>query len=201
MFVQVIHGRVNDAEGLLGQFDRWEQNLRPGAEGYLGTTGGVADDGEGVFIARFGSEEAARRNSDRPEQDAWWRDTSRFFEGEVHFHDSTDVELLREGGSDRAGFVQVMHGRAKDPDRVRELAAQEEEWIGRYRPDVLGGLTAWHDGGLFTQVVYFTSEEEARRGERSMTTDTPDEVRAQLEEWVSLVDGLTYTDLRDPWLR
>ncbi len=31
-----------------------------------------------------------------------------------------------------------------------------------------------------------------------MTTDLPDEARAQLEEWMSLSDDLQYTDLRAP---
>ena len=200
MFVQVIHGRAKDREGLRRQNERWLQELKPGAEGFLGGTAGLSDDGTAVLIARFGSEEAARKNSARPEQDAWWRETSGLFDGEVHFHDSTDIELTREGGSDEAGFVQVIHGRAKDPDRVRELDAQQEEAIGRYRPDVIGGVTAWHEGGLFTSVIYFTSEEEARRGERTMTTDMPEESRNQFEEWMSLLDDVTFIDVRDPWL-
>jgi hypothetical protein len=199
MFVQVIHGRVNDADALRRQVERWDRELKPDAQGFLGSTIGVASDGEAYVVARFGSEVAARRNSERAEQDAWWKETEEVFEGPVEFHDSTEVELIREGGSDEAGFVQVLHGRARDPDRVRELDAQEEEWIGRYRPDVIGGLTAWHDGGLFTQVVYFTSEQEARAGERRMNTDVPDEVRERLEEWRSLIEGLRYTDLHDPW--
>ncbi len=72
--------------------------------------------------------------------------------------------------------------------------------VGRYRPDVLGGVTAWHEGGLFTSVVYFTSEDEARRGERSMSTDLPEENRALVEEWLSLLEEVTFIDLRDPWM-
>ena len=200
MFVQVIHGRVRDPEGLERQTQQWLEELKPGAEGYLGSTGGVSTDGTGVLVARFGSAEAARKNSDRPEQDAWWSETARLFEGEVHFHDSTDVELMRGGGSDSASFVQVIHGRAKEPDRVRELDAQQEEAIARYRPDIIGGVTAWHEGGLFTQIVYFTSEEEARRGERSMSTEMPEAIRDQVEEWQSLLEDPTYIDLTDPWL-
>ena len=199
MFVQVIHGRLRDVDAFRERVHAWERDLKPGAQGFLGSTAGAADGGEAFLIARFGSEEAARRNSERSEQDAWWRETAQLFEGDITFHDSTDVELMREGGSDDAGFVQIMHGRAKDIGRVRELGAQQEEWIARYRPDVLGGLTAWHDDGLFTQVVYFTSEQEARAGERRMA-DLPESVRASLEEWTSLVEGLAYTDLRDPWM-
>ena len=33
---------------------------------------GMCDDGTFVALARFESAEAARRNSDRPEQGEWW---------------------------------------------------------------------------------------------------------------------------------
>lgn len=46
MFIQVITGATSDREGLLGQADRWQDELRPGATGYLGSTAGVTDDGE-----------------------------------------------------------------------------------------------------------------------------------------------------------
>jgi hypothetical protein len=199
MFVQIIQGRTEDRAGIRRLLDRWAEQLLPGADGFLGSTAGVSDDGELVIVARFDTEDAARRNSARPEQGHWWEELSGHLTGPAEFHDSTEVELIREGGSDEAGFVQVLRARARDPDRVRELDAQEEEWIARYRPDVIGGLTAWHDGGLFTRVVYFTSERDARVGERRMNTDVPDDVRERLEEWRSLIEGLTYTDLHDPW--
>ena len=44
MFVQVIEGHVADKEGLRAQIDRWQNELKPGADGYLGTTAGVAED-------------------------------------------------------------------------------------------------------------------------------------------------------------
>ena len=197
MFVQVIHGRARDAERLRRQAQKWLDELKPGADGFLGTTGGVSDDGTAVIVARFGSEEAARANSDRPEQDAWWKETSQLFDGEVHFHDSTDVELMREGGSDEAGFVQVIHGRTTDPDRVREMEAEQATDVEARRPDVIGGVTAWHEGGLFTSLVYFTSEEEARRGESSMSNETDGSGEAA---WASLFEDVTYIDLRDPWM-
>jgi hypothetical protein len=51
----------------------------------------VTDDGRFVGLARFESEEAARRNSGRPEQGRWWMETSKLFTGEVAFRDSSDV--------------------------------------------------------------------------------------------------------------
>ncbi len=46
MFVQAIEGRVADREGLRRQLERWMSELRPGAQGFLGSTAGVTDGGE-----------------------------------------------------------------------------------------------------------------------------------------------------------
>ncbi len=68
MFVQVITGRTSKAAELRAAFDRWMTELSPGAKGWLGSTAGVTEDGRFVALARFESEAAAQRNSDRPEQ-------------------------------------------------------------------------------------------------------------------------------------
>src|SRR5689334_11063567 len=124
MFIQVIQGKTGDKAGLARQNDRWQKDLAPGATGYLGMTGGVADDGTVVFLARFDSEAAARANSERPEQGTWWSDTAKYFEGDVTFRDCTDVDVEQIGDLDRAGFVQVMQGVASDKDRVRQIGSQ-----------------------------------------------------------------------------
>ena len=195
MFIQVIQGKTNDADGLRRQFDRWQQELGPGAKGYLGTTGGVADDGTTIVLARFESEEAARANSDRPEQGAWWNETAKHFDGDPTFRNCTEVDTTLAGGSDDAGFVQVMQGRATNRDRLRELEAELMPKMTEQRPDVIGSLRGW-DGDLFTEAIYFTSEADARKGESSM----PEDGAQDFEEYASLVEGLTYIDLKDPWL-
>lgn len=198
MFVQVIKGRTKDADGLRRQLDRWGEEIGGGATGYLGTTGGVAPDGTVIVLARFESEDAARANSGRPEQDAWWNETAKYFEGDVTFRDCREVETTQAGGSDSAGFVQVMEGRCKD--KVR-LAALEAEWMPKMtalRPDVIGSLRAW-DGDWFTEAIYFTSEAEARKGEAAMN-EQPDGAEG-MGEYTALVEDLTYVDLPDPWLR
>src|SRR5688572_8413860 len=121
MFVQVVRAKVKDAEAFRSQIDTWQRELKPGAKGYLGSTGGVADDGTSVAIIRFESEEAARANSDRPEQSAWFSETSKLFDGAPTFYDCNDVQLFRGGGSDEAGFVQVMVYKPKDLDAVRKM--------------------------------------------------------------------------------
>ena len=112
VFVQVIQGQVADPGKVRAALDRWIQELAPRSIGWLGTTAGVTEAGRFIQLARFESEEAARRNSNRPEQDQWWADTSKLFDGEATFQNSSDVTLDGTGGPDDAGFVQVMQGRA-----------------------------------------------------------------------------------------
>jgi len=121
MFIQVIEARARDSRGLREELDRWHRELAPGAAGWLGTTGGVASDGSIIGVVRFASAEAARRNSDRPEQGRWWADFARHLEGEARFDDYAETEMMGGGGSDNAGFVQVIRGRAKDVAQLRNL--------------------------------------------------------------------------------
>ena len=199
MFVQIIQGSTSDAEGLRAAMDRWMEDLAPGADGWLGSTGGVTDDGRAIVVARFASEEDARRNSDRPEQGAWWAGTEPIFDGAVTFLDSTDVVVDLQGDPDRAGFVQVMRGRTRDPARARQLMGQDPgEWAA-FRPDILGSLEVGHDDGAYTVVLWFTSEAEAREGERK---EVPPELRSSMAEMGELAVGETeYFDLRTPVIR
>src|ERR671939_317468 len=71
MFVQVVQGRTSDPQALDAATERWMRDLAPGATGWLGTTGGITEDGRAIAVVRFESEEAARRNGKRPEQQQW----------------------------------------------------------------------------------------------------------------------------------
>jgi hypothetical protein len=198
MFVQVIQGKVSDAERVRVAFDRWIQEVAPGAVGWLGSTGGVTEDGRFIALARFESEEAARRNSERPEQDRWWAETSKLFTGDVTFRDSTDVTVDVTGDPDRAGFVQIMQGRGTDPDRAKELMAQDSDKWAELRPDVIGSVAVGHEAGAYTMAMYFTSEAEAREGERK---ELPPELAAQMEEMNKLSIGEPeFFDLKRPWI-
>jgi hypothetical protein len=199
MFVQVIQGRTSQEDAVRAAGERWLKELAPGATGWLGSTGGVTDDGEFVEVARFESAEAARRNSERPEQGQWWEETSRLFDGEPTFLDSEDVTVDMIGDPDRAGFVQVMQGRTTDLPRSQELMAQFPiEDMKALRPEILGSVMIGHDDGRWTQVLYFTSEAEAREGERK---DPPAEWQATLGELMKLSVGEpTYLDIRRPIL-
>jgi hypothetical protein len=198
MFVQVIQGRVADAEAMRRALDRWAAELAPGAVGWLGSTAGVTDDGRFIALVRFESAQAAQRNSERPEQDQWWAETSKLFDGEATFRDSTDVTVDAVGDPDRAGFVQVMQGRGSDPERARELMSQDSDKWADFRPDVIGSVAAGHDGGAYTMAMYFTSEAEAREGERK---ELPPELAAQMEEMNKMSIGEPeFFDIRRPWL-
>lgn len=198
MFVQVIQGEVADAGQVQSAMDRWAQELAPGASGWLGSTIGVTDDGRFIGIARFESEQAARGNSDRPEQGQWWSAAAALFTSEVTFHDSSEVDVDLAGDPDGAGFVQVIQGRTSDPARVRELMGQDlSEWAA-FRPDILGSVSAGYDDGAYTSVLYFTSEADAREGEGKQP---PEALMAVMEEMNALsVGDADFFDLRSPWL-
>jgi hypothetical protein len=199
VFVQVFQGEVTDAGQVRRALEDWVQRVSPGAEGWLGSTAGVADDGTFVGIARFESADAARRNSGRALQGEWWSGLSKLFAGEAEFHDCSQVDVVRGGGSDRAGFVQVIQGRLSDVGRMRELAALFDQRFPDLRPDLLGFIAGVHDGedGAFTQVAYFTSEAEARAGEQG---EFPAEAAQLLREEQALMQDLRFHDLREPWL-
>jgi hypothetical protein len=200
MFVQVFQGQVSDAAAALARLDAWKAELAPGAVGWLGSTAGVTETGTFIGLARFESEEAARKNSERPEQSTWWEETRKVFTDEPEFHDSTRVDVDLVGDPDEAGFVQVMQGRTADPDRARELMNDESisQALRGLRPEILGSLTVEHDGDSYTMALYFTSEEAAREGERK---EPPAELETVFKEMDSLSVGETaYLDLKEPWL-
>jgi hypothetical protein len=203
MFIQVVTAKVVDEEALWRQLDRWESEVRPGAEGFLGSTSGITDDGRLIVLARFESEEAARRNSERAEQGAWWAETEKTLQ-DTKFQDSVEVVLVGAGGSNDAGFVQVMRGHVADAAKMDDLRGRMKEFeaaMAAARPDVIGGVTAMHSDGTFTDAVYFRSEAEARSNEAEETSgEMPEDMQAMFAEWMvaAPVDG--YLDLKQPRL-
>ena len=198
MFVQVIQGQTSDADTMHAAFDQWFEELAPGATGWLGSTAGVTDDGRFIALARFESEEAARRNSARPEQDAWWAATSGLLTGDAAFHDSEHVVVDVAGEPDSAGFVQVMQGRSTDPARAHELMDQDSAEWAAFRPDIIGSVELDYDDGAWTMALYFTSEEEAREGERK---EPPPALKEQMDHMNALTVGEPdFFDLKSPWL-
>lgn len=198
MFMQVIQGRVEDPGALQDRCREWAEQLGPSATGWLGSTAGVTADGNGVLIARFDSAESARRNSERPEQGEWWATVEPIFSGPVEFADYDNVSTFRQGGSDDAGFVQVMTNRVSDVARERDITREVLSFPSdAVRPEIIGGIVGIRDDGQMAQAFYFTSEEEARVGEK---VDVPEALAKLFEEEQAMTSDLRYLDLTDPWL-
>lgn len=198
MFVQVIQGKAKDAASLRKQWERWDQELKPAATGFLGSTAGVTPDGEFIALVRFENEDAARANSDSADQSSWWEATSKHLEDPL-MHDCTVVDLMKDGGSDAAGFVQVIQGKTTDVDKARELDKATQSVMSEMRPDVIGGIVAYHpQNGRYTNAVYFASEAEARAKEKE--SGSSPEFQEFMNQWQAISDGEPkFLDLTEPW--
>lgn len=196
MFIQVISGTVKDVDAMEAAADRWQEEVRPGATGYLGVSSGVTDDNRFVTLVRFDTEQHAMANSERPEQGAWWAGMEKNV-SDVTFHNCSRVETLFGGGNDDAAFLQVMQGRVKDQgkaDAVFAKSAEAEKMLRVVRPDVIGEIIAIHDDGdTYTDVVYFSSEGEARSNEAKAM---PDDAQALIAEMDAALEVTDYLDLR-----
>src|SRR4051812_27635873 len=100
---------------------------------------------------------------------------------------------MLDGGSDKAGFVQVIEGKAKDPKQLRSFINEGQDDLRAARPDIIGGIVAWHGDGGFSQIMYFKSEKETRSQEKATENN---EMR---ERYAATFDGPpTFYDLTDP---
>ncbi len=192
MFIQVFQGPCTRQEEMHELLDEWKRDLAHGADGWLGGTYGFTDDNQLVGVVRFESREAAAANSSRPEQDAWASRMSELMDGPLEFHDCDDVTLLFDGGSDDAGFVQVIRGKVDDPARLKAMLADTDA-LHEARPDILGATLAIEPDGTFTETVAFTSEAEARKGEQ---VPPPEDVQREL---AYAMQSATFYDLHRPW--
>jgi hypothetical protein len=193
VFIQIVQGKCARHEELHQLLDEWRNDLGPGAEGWLGGTYGFTDDDEFIGVVRFESREAAMANSNRPEQDEWAQRMMALMDGPVEFHDCDDVTLLMDGGSDDAGFVQIIRGKVDDPARLRAMMTENTDSLHEMRPEILGGTLAMEPDGTFTETVAFTDEAAARKGE---AIEPPADMRAELE--YAMADAKFY-DLHHPW--
>lgn len=192
MFIQVIQGKCSRQEELHALADEWVRDMAPTATGWLGGTYGFTDDGMFVGVIRFESREAAMANSERPEQTEWAGRMQALCDGPLEYHDCDDVTLFLEGGSDTAGFVQVIRGKVDDPSRLKAMLA-DTRTLHEMRPEIIGGTLAIEPDGTFTETVAFTDEGTARRGEQ---LEMPAEVGS---EFAHAMQGAKYFDLHHPW--
>src|SRR5690349_18016634 len=134
MFIQVIQGPCSRPDDLRAVLDSWKDGPGADAEGHLGGTFGFTDDGLFIGVVRFESRDAAMANSQRPEQDAWSQKMAAAFDGAPEFRDYDEVHLVLDGGSDEAGFVQVIQGTLADRSHLDELIALSDG-LREMRPD------------------------------------------------------------------
>lgn len=193
MFIQIIQGRCTRPDELHALADRWRAELGPTADGWLGGTYGFTDDDMFLGIVRFESREAAMRNSERPEQQEWAKQMTALVDGQMEYHDCDDVTLLMGGGSDDAGFVQVIRGKVDDVDRLKSMMTSETDTLHQMRPEILGGTLAVEPDGTFTETIAFSDEDSARQGEQK---EPPGEIMRELQ-WA--MQDATFYDLHHPW--
>jgi hypothetical protein len=194
VFIQVIQGRCTRQDELHAAIDAWRTEQAPHATGWLGGTYGFTDDDLFVGVVRFDSQESAMANSARPEQSAWAERVAELMDGPMEFHDCTDVTMLMDGGSDAAGFVQVIRGKLTDPERAKAMMADTTA-LHEMRPEILGATLAIEEDGTFTETVAFTDEALAREGERR---EPPPEMRAVLDPMMA---DAKFFDLHHPWFQ
>jgi len=192
VFIQIIQGKCTRQDELRAMAERWKADIGPGAKGWLGGTYGYTDDDMFVGVVRFESKEAAMANSKRREQSAWAEEMMALMDGPVEFHDCDDVTLMLNGGSDSAGFVQVIRGKVDDPTRLKALMA-DTETLHQMRPEILGATLAIEADGTFTETVGFTDEASARAGEKMAP---PAEVQEVLN---AAMTNASFYDLHHPW--
>jgi len=190
MFIQVIQARSTRQDEVRTLMREWSEMTDDGASGFLGSTGGFTDDGTFIHVVRFESRDKAMANSDRPETDAMSQRMAELMDGPPEFHDCDDVTEWMGGGSDDAGFVQIIQGHTDDPEAVKAMMAGDEEELRRDRPDIIGGTFAVDANGDFTNTVYFTDEAGAREGESR--SEPPEDLRTMMSD-------ARFLDLRDPW--
>ena len=190
MFVQFIRATITDVDGLRAHLKRGGAELTPGVVGFLGSTAGISTNGQFVVLARYDSEAACTTSRARPESIAWWRDLQEYIDGDPVVKESDRVSVLISGRDD-AGFVQIMEGTG-DPAALASLDERFLELAPTYRPDIMGGYRAYFDDGTWADITYFTSEEEARKGEASMDMPGP------ADEYMALYGDMSYIDLKDP---
>jgi hypothetical protein len=194
MFIQVIQGKCTKQDELRALAESWRTEVgETGDSGFLGGTYGFTDDDMFVGVVRFENREKAMANSARPEQGAWAERMTALMDGPVEFHDCDDVTLFLDGGSDQAGFVQIIRGKVQDPERLKAMMSQDTEMLHRERPDIIGGTLAIEADGTFTETIAFTTEAEARAGEAK---EMPAEMRETME---AALGEVRFMDLHHPW--
>jgi len=197
MFVWVLEGKAADPGEVGRQLGRWTSEFGETIPGYLGATGGVSDDGRFLLFVRWESEDAGNELLMRPEQQAWYEEFQTSFDGAIVFAETGDVTTHLAGGSDAAGFVQAMKVSGVDRQRVEAADREFENIASHVRPDLIGGIRVWTALDGFVEVNYFTSEQDARAGEKQAP---PPELVEGFEDFMAMMKDAEYFDFTAPFL-
>lgn len=194
MYIQMVQGACTRQDEMRGLVDDWCGRMAD-QPGWLGGTYGFTDDDRFVGVVRYDSRDACATWCARPEAAMLWAGAETMFDSACEIHESEDVSMMFEGGSDDAGFVQVMRGQVGDADFLRAMSTDTEmtTMLHQARPDILGATMLIEDDGSFTETIAFTDESSARTGERQ---EMPPEMSARMEKAMT---GVEYLDLHHPW--
>jgi len=196
VFVWVLEGKAADPGEVGRQLARWSGEFGD-TPGYLGATAGVTDDRRFLLLVRWESEEAGNELLRRREQQEWYEVFQESFDGPIEFVETGDVTTYLAGGSDAAGFVQAMKVSGVDRQRVETADREFENVAAQFRPDLIGGIRAWTAPERFVEVNYFTSEQDARAGEKQAP---PPEATERFEEFMAMMKDAEYFDFTEPFL-
>jgi len=192
----MVQGNCSRQDDMRRIVDDWCTSMAD-HDGWLGGTYGFTDDDQFVGVVRFTSQSAAESAGMRPDAGMRWAAASDCFDGMPEIHMSEDVTLMLNGGSDDAGFVQVMRGRIGNIEKLREMNGDTAmtSMLHEARPDIIGGTLVIEADGSFIETIAFTSEAEARAGEqREMPAEVAADMAAAMQE-------VAYLDLHRPWFR
>jgi len=194
VFIQMVQGACSQEDDMRMLVDEWCERMGD-VPGWLGGTYGFTDDGHFVGVVRYESATACKETCAASDAGAWWAAAEEMFDRPPEIHQSEDVMIMLDGGSDAAGFVQVMRGKVGNSDTLRRIMTDQDmtSMLHQARPDILGATMLIEDDGTFTETISFTDEDSARKGE---TMEMPAEVAADLQEAMAEVD---YYDLHKPW--
>jgi len=196
MWVWVLEGKVSDPHEVGQQLGEWGDRWG-GTPGYLGATAGVTDHRRFLLFVRWESEAAGNDLLVRPEHLEWWAKFQEGFHGEVDFAETDDVAVFLGGGSDAAGFVQGMKVVGVDRARVDAADRLFEQVAADVRPDLLGSVRVWTAPDAFTELSYFSSEDDARAGEHK---ELPPELAAGFADFLDMTKDAEYFDFTEPFL-
>jgi len=197
--MQMVTGPCSREDDMRAVADNWCADMMK-HEGWLGGTYGFNDDGDFLGVVRFDSMQSYDACCATAEAGAHWAAALECFDSAPEIHQSEDVSIMLDGGSDGAGFVQVIRGRTPDPQRLRSMFEDQQmtSALHEARPDIIGATMLIESDGSFTETVCFASEEAARAGEQQ---EMPAEMASEMSSWQSMMADVRYDDLHKPWFR